>query len=95
MTHLPAERKEGKGRPCVIQVVRVSGTIRKAEEEAIRRAKGAILKAKREAGESEMEGLDAFLGRGEDEVGSNVGAGHVGQEEEDVDEEVEDGESDG
>ena len=30
---------------CVIQVVRVSGTIRKAEEEAIRRAKAAILRA--------------------------------------------------
>lgn len=32
---------------CVVQVVRVSGTIRKAEEEAIRRAKASILRAQR------------------------------------------------
>ncbi|KAK4574802.1 RNA-binding protein pop5 [Recurvomyces mirabilis] len=31
--------------PCVIQVVRVSGTIKKAEEEAIRRARIGILRA--------------------------------------------------
>ena len=31
--------------PCVIQVVRVSGTIKKAEEEAIRRARLTILRA--------------------------------------------------
>ncbi|KAH7043212.1 Rpp14/Pop5 family-domain-containing protein [Macrophomina phaseolina] len=36
---------------CVAQVVRVSGTIRKAEEEAIRCAKQAILQARRTAGE--------------------------------------------
>lgn len=33
-------------RPCVIQVVRVSGTIKKAEEEAIRRARAAIKRAR-------------------------------------------------
>lgn len=33
------------GQPCVIQVVRVSGTIKKSEEEAIRRARLAILRA--------------------------------------------------
>ncbi|KAK5107640.1 hypothetical protein LTR62_000975 [Meristemomyces frigidus] len=33
--------------PCVIQVVRVSGTIRKAEEEAIRRARISIRRAQR------------------------------------------------
>lgn len=37
---------------CVIQVVRVSGTIRKAEEEAIRRAKASIMKAQRQKGDS-------------------------------------------
>jgi ribonuclease P/MRP protein subunit POP5 len=36
---------------CVIQVVHVSGTIRKAEEEAIRRAREAVLKARRQATE--------------------------------------------
>ncbi|KAF5005467.1 hypothetical protein FDECE_8086 [Fusarium decemcellulare] len=34
------------GRPCIFRVVRVSGTIRKAEEEAIRQAKRLILAAK-------------------------------------------------
>ncbi|PPJ59966.1 hypothetical protein CBER1_11035 [Cercospora berteroae] len=33
--------------PCVIQVVRVSGTIKKAEEEAIRRARLVILRAQK------------------------------------------------
>ncbi|GAB7346764.1 hypothetical protein MBLNU459_g1867t1 [Dothideomycetes sp. NU459] len=36
---------------CVVQVVRVSGTIRKAEEEAIRRAKASILRAQRVKGD--------------------------------------------
>ncbi|KAI0459506.1 Rpp14 family protein [Xylaria acuta] len=34
------------GKPCVFRVVRVSGTIRKAEEEAIRRARKLIFEAK-------------------------------------------------
>ncbi|GAW25503.1 putative rpp14 family protein [Rosellinia necatrix] len=34
------------GRPCVFRVVHVSGTIRKAEEEAIRRARKLIFEAK-------------------------------------------------
>jgi ribonuclease P/MRP protein subunit POP5 len=42
--------KDGPGRPCIFRVVRVSGTIRKAEEEAIRQAKQLILAAKGEAG---------------------------------------------
>jgi ribonuclease P/MRP protein subunit POP5 len=36
--------------PCVMQVVRVSGTIRKAEEEAIRRARLQIRLAQRSTG---------------------------------------------
>ncbi|KPM43617.1 hypothetical protein AK830_g2970 [Neonectria ditissima] len=36
------------GRPCIFRVVRVSGTIRKAEEEAIRQAKKVILAAREE-----------------------------------------------
>lgn len=36
--------------PCVMQVVRVSGTIRKAEEEAIRRARLQIRLAQRTTG---------------------------------------------
>ncbi|KAH7160272.1 Rpp14/Pop5 family-domain-containing protein [Dactylonectria estremocensis] len=37
------------GKPCIFRVVRVSGTIRKAEEEAIRQAKKLILAAKEES----------------------------------------------
>lgn len=36
------------GRPCIFRVVRVSGTIRKAEEEAVRQARKLILQAKEE-----------------------------------------------
>ena len=48
---------------CVFRVVRVSGTIRKAEEEAVRRAREEIRTAKRleEVG-GEGGGLDAWLG---------------------------------
>ena len=48
MTQLPHTSKQESPQPCVMQVVRVSGTIKKAEEEAIRRARAAILRAKRE-----------------------------------------------
>jgi ribonuclease P/MRP protein subunit POP5 len=47
MDRVPA--KDGTGRPCIFRVVRVSGTIRKAEEEAIRQAKSLIIAAKNEA----------------------------------------------
>lgn len=47
MDHVPTTRGEGK--PCIFRVVRVSGTIRKAEEEAIRQARRLIIAAKEEA----------------------------------------------
>ncbi|THW76202.1 hypothetical protein D6D19_03366 [Aureobasidium pullulans] len=47
---------------CVIQVVRVSGTIRKAEEEAIRRAKAAIIRATARDKGAEFI-LDKMLGK--------------------------------
>lgn len=47
MDHIPTARGEGK--PCIFRVVRVSGTIRKAEEEAIRQARRLIIAAKEEA----------------------------------------------
>lgn len=55
MTRLPRPVDQ----PCVMQVVRVSGTIRKSEEEAVRRAKASILRAHR-AGRG--VGADAVLG---------------------------------
>lgn len=47
ITALPLRSAE---MPCVIQVVRVSGTMRKAEEEAIRRARLQIRRAQRTTG---------------------------------------------
>lgn len=52
------------GKNCVFRVVRVSGTIRKAEEEAIRRAKEMMAKARREA-EDEDSTLDNIFGKGD------------------------------
>ncbi|OJD40365.1 rpp14 family protein [Diplodia corticola] len=49
---------------CVAHVVRVSGTIRKAEEEAIRRAKQAILHAQRAAGDASADVLQEKRARG-------------------------------
>lgn len=51
------------GKDCVFRVVRVSGTIRKAEEEAIRRAKEIMVKAKRELGEQGESTLDNIFGK--------------------------------
>lgn len=42
MNHVPTNQ----GRSCIFRVVRVSGTIRKVEEEAIRQARQLILAAK-------------------------------------------------
>jgi ribonuclease P/MRP protein subunit POP5 len=56
MTSVPVK----EGRNCVFRVVRVSGTIRKAEEEAIRRARELILKTRREIcekGDSTLDGI--------------------------------------
>jgi ribonuclease P/MRP protein subunit POP5 len=51
------------GKSCVFQVVRVSGTIRKAEEEAVRSAREMILRARRELGEQSDEKLESMLGK--------------------------------
>ncbi|KAK5998264.1 Ribonuclease P/MRP protein subunit POP5 [Cladobotryum mycophilum] len=50
MDHIPVR----DGRPCIFRVVRVSGTMRKAEEEAIRQARRLILAAKAEAGNASI-----------------------------------------
>lgn len=61
MKHVPT--KQGPGIPCIFRVVRVSGTIKKVEEEAIRRAKSLILAAK-----------DEMAGKGADPLHSLFGA---------------------
>lgn len=67
LTRLPKGSNKYGERPCVFQVVRVSGTIRKAEEEAIRRARATILKAQKDAAEGAMSGLEAILGPPEEQ----------------------------
>ena len=54
------------GKPCIFQVVRVSGTIRKVEEEAIRRAKVLVLAAKDAMAGKSSTTLDALLGTSQD-----------------------------
>lgn len=86
MTQLPKTSKQVHPRACAIQVVRVSGTIKKAEEEAIRRARAAILRAKRESGEGSTDSLLGILGK-DDEQGlqgeANLTAGSDVSDEED------------
>jgi ribonuclease P/MRP protein subunit POP5 len=66
---------------CCIRVVRCSGTIRKAEEEAVRRAKDYIIKARGQGGMRE--------------VGSGLGVGGNGEgEERDVGDVVSESEGD-
>jgi ribonuclease P/MRP protein subunit POP5 len=59
INELPGPRRGESGKPCVIQVVRVSGTIRKSEEELLRRAKRDLVRAKDE----ENDLGDSILGK--------------------------------
>jgi ribonuclease P/MRP protein subunit POP5 len=63
MTQVPVK----EGRNCVFRVVRVSGTIRKAEEEAIQRARQLILQTRRQLGEKSNSTLDNIFGGAESE----------------------------
>ena len=104
MTHLPPLRmasaaRQSASRTCVMKVVRVSGTIRKAEEEAVRRARSDILRARREGGGKGDgllermfggEGADGLGGRGEE--GWIVSGDEGGMEDVDRDEDEEEGE---
>lgn len=59
------------GKKCVFRVVRVSGTIRKTEEEAIRRAREMILKARRELGEQSGSTLEKMFGSSNKDTTTN------------------------
>ncbi|KAK2059899.1 Rpp14/Pop5 family protein, partial [Colletotrichum caudatum] len=52
--------KTGEGKPCTFKVVRVSGTIRKAEEEAVRQARQLVLAAKDSAAAATSGALPMF-----------------------------------
>lgn len=73
MTSIPLSSKNAEILSCVFQVVRVSGTIRKSEEEAIKRARATILRAKKETTENAMAGLDAIFGQPGNDAGRNSG----------------------
>jgi ribonuclease P/MRP protein subunit POP5 len=61
VTELPAVRKGATGgERCVFRVVRVSGTIKKAEEEAVRRARRVISSA--QVGDGSARALQAVFG---------------------------------
>lgn len=54
--------REGPGKPCVFRVVRVSGTIKQVEQEAVRRARLLVLAAKDEMAGRESDALSALFG---------------------------------
>lgn len=54
--------KGGPGKPCVVRVVRVSGTIKKVEQEAVRRARLLILAAKDEMAGKGSDALSSLFG---------------------------------
>ena len=68
--HLPrVDKADQPLTPVVVHVVRVSGTIRKAEEEAIRRARAMIARVRRdekEAGHGEIRLLDEMFNKSDD-----------------------------
>ncbi|KAL1852603.1 RNA-binding protein pop5 [Paecilomyces lecythidis] len=98
LSSIPASnRRSGPGsgsgaRSCVFRVVRVSGTMRKAEEEAIRRARREVVRMRK--GEEDSV-LDFGMGNPNLSVdGEGVVGSEDEEEEEDLDLEMED-ESDG
>ena len=83
-----------------MQVVRVSGTIKKAEEEAIKRARAAILRAKRENGDESTDTVIGMLDQHDDDNMGLIGRGkkkcNAGSELSDEEDELEmDSEDDG
>ena len=79
--------------PCVFQVVRVSGTIKKAEEEAIRRARAAARRARIEGSEAmdELGGLKGLIGLDDEEQDEDEEEGESEDKSEDENESMEDG----
>lgn len=53
------------GNPCIFRVVHVSGTMRKAEEEAIRRARDLIFAAENDGKENVGDPLSNIFGKSE------------------------------
>ena len=83
---LPAATRGGPAVQCVVRVVRVSGTIRKAEEAAIRRARMDIvrLKAIEARGQGVPKALESFLAASDPKPTSANGSSSLRQEDEGV-----------
>ena len=73
------KRAGAMNRPCVFRVIRVSGTMRKAEEEAIRRGRREIARVK---GAKEGIVLGGLFGAGND-IDAGVGVGDVDMDDDD------------
>ncbi|KKK12415.1 hypothetical protein ARAM_002333 [Aspergillus rambellii] len=78
------KRSESAGltRPCVFRVVKVSGTIRKAEEEAIRRARREIVRLR---GAEEVGVLEGLIGGLETQTNDSSGQDVVAIEDPEAD----------
>ena len=62
MESLPGARRGDEGVSCVMRVVRVSGTIKKAEEDVVRCARREIVRAKMAMEGREGDLLETILG---------------------------------
>lgn len=82
-THLP----KPVNAPCVIQVLRVSGTIRKSEEAAIEFSKALLRRARMEGEDQARELLSAMIGAAEAHADASGGGADIMDidEEEDSD----------
>lgn len=65
MDTLPAASRGDAPVRCVVRVVRVSGTIRKSEEEVLRRARRDIVRAKKEGRDpdDDQDTLESLVGQ--------------------------------
>jgi ribonuclease P/MRP protein subunit POP5 len=79
------------GKNCVFRVVRVSGTIKLAEKEAIRRARELILKAQREVGQQGNSTLESIFGTADASSTNNKDILMVDRSDSEEDEDEDDG----
>lgn len=91
MDTLPGASRGAAPVPCVVRVVRVSGTIRKSEEEVLRRARREIVRAKREGRDTDDDQhvLKSLVGDNKGKgraTGNSLRAGEQVLDVEDLDE---------
>ncbi len=87
MDTIPGPDRKSAPVQCVIRVTRVSGTIRKSEEELLRQARRDIVRAKREGRADEDEDknmLQGLLDKNKDKRPGNAAALRIEDEEEGI-----------